>query len=228
MHTKLMTAVAVLLTSAMAMPVAAAVQVDQANYQFNTGIPWGFDFGNGNVQPNVGVSQSYTAGLKGRLDSINLYCNGICSIDQLGNTLSLSLYQGNSLLKTVQTSTVNAPFLGGELDMVNLPGFSFIKFDFAGKGVSQLAGQSYRWVLDSITGPGDIKGRGGLAMIGNPLAGGSGYAGDAYGSGFPENDMVFNTKVLVGSVPEPASWAMLISGFGLAGALQRRRRLLTA
>jgi hypothetical protein len=29
----------------------------------------------------------------------------------------------------------------------------------------------------------------------------------------------------VASVPEPASWAMLISGFGLVGAMQRRRRL---
>lgn len=28
----------------------------------------------------------------------------------------------------------------------------------------------------------------------------------------------------VATVPEPASWAMLIAGFGLAGAVQRRRR----
>jgi hypothetical protein len=28
-----------------------------------------------------------------------------------------------------------------------------------------------------------------------------------------------------GTVPEPASWAMLIAGFGLVGAAGRRRRL---
>jgi hypothetical protein len=31
-----------------------------------------------------------------------------------------------------------------------------------------------------------------------------------------------------GAVPEPASWAMLIAGFGLVGAVARRRRVVTA
>jgi hypothetical protein len=30
------------------------------------------------------------------------------------------------------------------------------------------------------------------------------------------------------AVPEPASWALMISGFGLAGAVLRRRRALVA
>ncbi len=30
-----------------------------------------------------------------------------------------------------------------------------------------------------------------------------------------------------GAVPEPASWAMLIAGFGLVGATMRRRRTMT-
>jgi hypothetical protein len=32
----------------------------------------------------------------------------------------------------------------------------------------------------------------------------------------------------IGEVPEPASWAMLIAGFGLVGASQRRRRTSVA
>lgn len=32
--------------------------------------------------------------------------------------------------------------------------------------------------------------------------------------------------VVYGAVPEPASWAMMITGFGLAGAALRRRRVL--
>jgi hypothetical protein len=31
-----------------------------------------------------------------------------------------------------------------------------------------------------------------------------------------------------GAVPEPASWAMLIAGFGLTGAAMRRRRVTAA
>ena len=30
------------------------------------------------------------------------------------------------------------------------------------------------------------------------------------------------------AVPEPASWAMLIAGFGLTGAMMRRRRAVAA
>jgi hypothetical protein len=32
----------------------------------------------------------------------------------------------------------------------------------------------------------------------------------------------------VGGVPEPSNWAMLIAGFGLVGAVSRRRRVLAA
>jgi hypothetical protein len=34
--------------------------------------------------------------------------------------------------------------------------------------------------------------------------------------------------VSISAVPEPASWAMLIGGFGLTGAAMRRRRRVTA
>jgi hypothetical protein len=32
------------------------------------------------------------------------------------------------------------------------------------------------------------------------------------------------TQISVAAIPEPASWAMLIAGFGLTGAVMRRRR----
>jgi hypothetical protein len=41
-------------------------------------------------------------------------------------------------------------------------------------------------------------------------------------------DRAFRTWVDTGAVPEPASWAMLISGFGLTGAVMRRRRVAAA
>ena len=39
---------------------------------------------------------------------------------------------------------------------------------------------------------------------------------------------LLDNVLVTGSVPEPASWAMLISGFGLVGATLRRRRMLAA
>ncbi len=45
--------------------------------------------------------------------------------------------------------------------------------------------------------------------------------------GFRSSNPAFefdNIGVTIGAVPEPASWAMLIAGFGLVGALLRRRR----
>lgn len=41
------------------------------------------------------------------------------------------------------------------------------------------------------------------------------------------DDVSFHSS-LVSEVPEPASWAMLIAGFGLVGATQRRRRAIAA
>ena len=40
------------------------------------------------------------------------------------------------------------------------------------------------------------------------------------------NSMTFSAEAP--SVPEPESWALMISGFGLAGVVLRRRRALVA
>src|SRR5438552_677103 len=46
--------------------------------------------------------------------------------------------------------------------------------------------------------------------------------------GFSSIDFDFATKdALVSNAPEPATWAMLIAGFGGIGALMRRRRALS-
>jgi hypothetical protein len=37
------------------------------------------------------------------------------------------------------------------------------------------------------------------------------------------NRISYSGLVSLGTVPEPASWAMLIAGFGLTGAMMRRR-----
>lgn len=45
------------------------------------------------------------------------------------------------------------------------------------------------------------------------------------GGGFELDDVTVGTA---GAVPEPASWAMMIAGFGLVGATMRRRRAVVA
>jgi hypothetical protein len=48
-----------------------------------------------------------------------------------------------------------------------------------------------------------------------------------FGNDFALDDIAFTTRN-PGSVPEPATWALMISGFGLAGATLRRRRAAAA
>jgi hypothetical protein len=56
-------------------------------------------------------------------------------------------------------------------------------------------------------------------------AGGAGWqGGDDESWGFDNFHLAANGA----GVPEPATWAMMIGGFGLAGAMLRRRRTLAA
>jgi hypothetical protein len=52
-----------------------------------------------------------------------------------------------------------------------------------------------------------------------------GYSGGGADRTFIDNVFI---GTLAGAVPEPASWAMLIAGFGLTGAAMRRRRVAVA
>jgi hypothetical protein len=54
-------------------------------------------------------------------------------------------------------------------------------------------------------------------------AGNTTYADAIYSNGGTTQGFVIG-----GDVPEPASWALMISGFGMAGAMLRRRRLAAA
>ena len=43
-----------------------------------------------------------------------------------------------------------------------------------------------------------------------------------------QNSFEFDTIATVSAAPEPATWAMLMTGFGLAGSAVRQRRRQTA
>ncbi|TRW18394.1 PEP-CTERM sorting domain-containing protein [Glacieibacterium frigidum] len=58
------------------------------------------------------------------------------------------------------------------------------------------------------------------AVVGQATSGG--------GFGYANNYISSSLSVTAASVPEPATWAMLIAGFGMAGAAMRRRRNVPA
>ncbi|WP_439545908.1 PEPxxWA-CTERM sorting domain-containing protein [Sandarakinorhabdus sp.] len=77
------------------------------------------------------------------------------------------------------------------------------------------------------------------SLEGAPFINSNGYAGGGHFNpvgapglyGATGADLNFRTWVdpsAAGAIPEPASWAMLIAGFGLTGAMARRRRMLRA
>ncbi len=71
---------------------------------------------------------------------------------------------------------------------------------------------------------------------------GTSFSGPAWGTGtlhlyywdqnFGDNtgdiSVTINSRVKSGGAPEPVSWALMITGFSMAGALMRRRRALAA
>jgi hypothetical protein len=73
----------------------------------------------------------------------------------------------------------------------------------------------------------------GAHVLGFSTGVGSGWSGgtfvgavDNVSFAFGDNTQTYNFEVA--AVPEPATWAMMIAGFGLAGATLRRRRALAA
>jgi hypothetical protein len=62
----------------------------------------------------------------------------------------------------------------------------------------------------------------------NPTNAGSFQVRFATGSSDNVGPLLDNVLVTQGVIPEPASWAMLIAGFGLVGTAMRRRRTAVA
>jgi hypothetical protein len=86
--------------------------------------------------------------------------------------------------------------------------------------VTLTAGQTYFLVFQD-----DRNAYGIAGDTNNPYANGNVYANSGFGN-FSGFDYAFRTYAddATGAVPEPATWAMMIMGFGLVGGAMRRRQ----
>jgi hypothetical protein len=224
--------VGVAATVALALPARAAVAVDQSSlvgdgmtmtsYQVSMFAP-------GSSTPPWGYAQSFTAGVSGTLDSIQL---GLINFGTAG-TLGFRLYEGRPLTLSdpvLYSTTISSPSFFISLNVFT-PWSSLPTIDLSAANLQLTAGQQYTFALTSQTQQSDI----GLLDFANTnpftVAGGDKYnyaSGGFLGTIQPFGaDFAFRT--FVGDrddsgVPEPSTWALMIAGVALAGAGLRRQR----
>jgi hypothetical protein len=106
-----------------------------------------------------------------------------------------------------------------------------VGYNFANTSSSSFSFTQGKWYLASVTlGPsivGTLYDSDGVTALGS-LVGTGLVNGAGGGVAVRSFDGVSFDTISLARVPEPASWAMLIAGFGLTGAAMRRRRLASA
>lgn len=233
-----------LAAGATAAPAAAAVVVDQSALVVPTlatpvavvariGEPPA-----GRVGTNLFAAQSMTAGQSGFLDRIEFQ---LASAGPANGFLNLALIDGDFVAGARDVfafAAVPIAFLPTLTQALN--GSALFTFDVSGSAFRVAPGQIFS-VVFQVTAFEPNAAVLGLIGTGSPFMPGvtptfaynnppgavlTGYANGDQGPAFTfSGDIGFRSYVDLAAVPEPESWAMMIAGFGLIGAVMRRRRV---
>jgi hypothetical protein len=161
-----------------------------------------------------------------QLTSFSMFLNGTgASLTFRGYLAAWDGAKATSLLYTSADTTISSGAGNQEFtftpNIAVTPGSQYIAF----LSISQLAAQpASTYTMPIRFGLSDILPGGGFFFQNNGTDFASLFANNW--SGFGEsNDVAF--KATFAAVPEPATWAMMIGGFGLAGMAARRRAKAT-
>ena len=136
----------------------------------------------------------------------------------------------------VENSAGSGPYVGWVHSVTPNP---LITFNFAGNNViNSIAIHIDNSFVGGVSAPAKILVDGIDTAFTAPAAGtigminitGLNLTGNSHTIQFEQaqSGWTFVSEVTFGAVPEPASWAMMITGFGLVGATMRRRRAVIA
>lgn len=198
----------------------------------------------GLVPAQITLLQTFTAGTAGRLHGIDLQLFQFPNSG--GGTVGLTLIQGDFAAganlvwgqQSVALEDLRTTATGRDLEPL-------LRFDTAGFGLNLAAGDRFSVLFDVIPsgefaaasalignslGVVEVPGMGFRTIVeGSNYAGGSLYSLNNGRISAPSvNDVGFRTFIdtRAAAIPEPQGWALLVSGFALAGtALRRRRRV---
>jgi hypothetical protein len=198
-----------------------------ASAQAITNVPFGTDGNVGSVgRPDTQTyGQVFTAQSTGILTSFTLYLNGT-----IGNLFGgVGTWNGTASFGTGFGSPTNLFQSATQASVAGANTFN--------PNIQVVAGQRYVAYLSVFGVPGAI-GQTSMQLATNDNVAGIDYfvyqnsadpRGDAtwnYNS-LDRGDALFTAQITpgaIGAVPEPATWAMMIGGFGIAGVALRRRR----
>lgn len=179
------------------------------------------------VETRIGNPGNWTVGVGTQTSVAGQFAQANFNWGAAGTLHAFSLsWNASGISFTVGDTTRSfaAPLLGNALKidvkgdatliLSNLEGVDF--GTLAGTGIASVANEyqffAPSWGVDGITASGQIR-------VGN---------GVGLGSRSGVNFKVGEFTPFVSEVPEPATWALLITGFGLVGAALRRRKPVTA
>jgi hypothetical protein len=218
-----------------AVPAQAALVLDQSTIITAT---TGTEFSASSIRSSPFVrlqSQSITAGKTGLLSRVDLQV--VSFNPSAGLIVSIAsgivTQPGYSPIGSVIVPFASVPTLAqsyaGALVSVDVSslGFNVTAGDIfsimIGSEVSTSGGNTFGWVLGETL-------NGDTATLVQTInyAGGYNQLSDNGGASWIVSGADRGFATYVDTVPEPGSWAMLIAGFGLTGAVMRRRRTLAA